>query len=745
MIRRLIALLLTSLPLTTLATQALPDAATTAPVAMGVPTAHTVVRTFKDLGSESFDLRGLNNNAYLNVGVRLDEVVTAARLKLQLNYSPALMANLSHIKVYLNNEVVGVVPLPHQDTPTPVTGELSLDPRFFSDYNQLRLQLIGHYSPGCEDPDSSAVWASLGQGSSLTLSLQPLTLQNDLSLLPAPFFDRHDNRRLELPFVFAAAPDKGTLAAAGVAASWLGVEAGYRGARFPVLLGQLPARHAVVFARNGEQIAGLRLPDVKGPTVDMVSLAGRPAVKYLVVRGRDAADLRKAAAALALGQVLMTGSQARITAVDLGPLRKSHDAPNWVRTDRPIRFAELIKEPWELQRSFENRDPVRLNLRLPPDLFTWRIRGIDMDLRYRYTPPMSRDNSSLSVFLNNQFVRAYTLDPAQREGRDLLHLPVLDEGSIMARQSLEAPPFYVGVANQLQIHYNPEVRKNGLCSSLPAGAFVAAVDPDSSIDFSRYPNYIIMPSLGAFAQAGFPFTRYADLAQTTIVLPEHPLASDISALLNVMARFGAATGYPGTRVTVAGPEVLKRSAGHDILALGIGAQADLLAGWADAMPSYLGKVQRVLRSSRELLGDDYRWLTDDGSTEARRDILVSLSASGHHAALVGFESPVRKGRSVVSLSATDPAAMQSVFDALDRSDLASRIQGDVALVQGERVDSFRVGSTYALGHLPFWTRLWLIFSDRPLLLAGASILIGLLMAMLMFFGLNYLAKRRLVK
>jgi len=742
MIRHLTALMFACLPLTTLAA---PTTSAAPGPSMGLPVAHMVERSFTDMGGGSFDLRGLDNNAYLNFGIRLDEVVTAAKLRLNLNYSPALMSNLSHIKVYLNNEVVGVIPLPHQDTPAAVTSELSLDPRFFSDYNQLRLQLIGHYTLECEDPDNSAIWASLGKSSSLTMSMQPLTLQNDLSLLPAPFFDRRDGRRLELPFVFSSAPDRGTLEAAAVAASWFGVESGYRGARFPVSLGRLPARHAVVFARNGEQVAGMRLPPVQGPTLDIVSLAGHPEVKYLVVRGRNAADLRTAASALALGKVLMTGSQARVTSLDLGPPRKSHDAPNWVRTDRPVKFAELIKEPYELQRGFENRDPMRINLRLPPDLFTWRIRGIDLDLRYRYTPPMSRDNSSLSVFLNNQFVRAYSLDPARREGGDTLHLPVLDENSIMSRQTLSAPPFYVGVGNQLQIHYNPEVRKKGLCTSLPEGSFVAAVDPDSSIDFSRYPNYIVMPSLSAFAQAGFPFTRYADLAQTTVIVPDRPAADDIGTLLNVMARFGAATGYPGTRVTVRGGDALKTSLGSDVLVIGGEGPRDMLAGWAQDMPSYLGKVRRILRSSRDLMNDNYRWLTDDGASEARRDIQVSLAANGHHGALIGFESPLRQGRSVISLSATDPAAMAAVFDALDRSDLAARVQGDVALINGVRVDSFRVGGTYTLGHLPFWTRLWLAFSDQPFLLAAASILIGLLIAMLMFFGLNYLAKRRLVK
>lgn len=746
MSRRLAALLLTflSLPLVAQARQT-NSTGTAQPAQVEAAGAQVLTRSFKSMSGGGFDLRGLDNSAYLSFGVRLDQVVRSARLRLQMNYSPAMLSELSHIKIYLNNEVVGVVPLPHQETPGTVVREIPLDPRYFSDFNQLRLQLVGHYTLSCEDPAHSSLWAALSQDSALVLDLAPLALPNDLSLLPAPFFDRRDNRRLDLPFVFASQPDLGTVEAAGIAASWFGAEAGGRGARFPVSLGGLPARNAVVFARNGEQIAGLRLPPVKAPTVDIVMLAGRPAVKYLVVRGRDAADLRMAASALALGQVLMGGSQARILSLDLGSPRLPYDAPNWVRTDRPVTFGELVRQPYELQRTANNRDPMRIGLRLPPDLFTWRIRGIEMDLRYRYTPPTRRDTSLLSVFLNDQLVRAYNLDPAKREGRALLSMPLLDEGSIMARQNLSAPPFHVGVRNELQIHYTPEIDKHDLCSTQLEGGRTAAVDPDSSIDFSRYPHYIMMPSLSAFAQAGFPFTRHADLAKTTIIMPDHPAAADMSAMLGMMGRFGAATGYPGVRVSVRHADVLSQSLGNDLLLIGTGTAQDVLARWQRDMPSYMGQVQRVLRGSRDLQADGYRWLTADGDQEARRDIQLSLTAGGRKGALIGFESPLRKGRSVLSLSASDADAMSDVFSALDRSELAERIQGDVAVISGERVDSFRIGKTYEVGHLPFWTRLWLIFSDRPVVLAVAAIFIGLLVAMLMYLGLNYLSRRRLVK
>ena len=710
-----------------------------------IPTARSYARSFSEMGAGSYELIGLNNNAYLNVGVRADEVVESATLELNMSYSPAMLEGLSHFKVYLNNEVVGIIPLPKQTSPEPVVQRLNIDPRYFSDFNQLRLSLVGHYTLGCEDPAHTSLWANISKDSRLLLKVSPVTFPNDLALLPAPFFDKRDNRRLNLPFVFSAQPSTDTLAAAGIAASWFGQSADYRSARFPATINSLPAGHAVIFAKNGDRIRGLNLPSVSGPTIDIISAYKRPAVKYLVIRGRDGGDLRKAAQALALGNVLMSGSQAQIRSVDLGKARLANDAPNWVRTTSPIRFAELIKEPYELQRSYANRDPIRLNLRLPPDLFTWRVRGIDIDLRYRYTPPISHDNSLLGVYLNNQLVTAYPLLPGQQTDAKQLNLPVLDEASIQAKKVLSAPPFYVGVRNELQLRYQPEVSKKNLCSSPISDSLVAAIDPDSTIDFSRYPHYIAMPNLSVFAQAGFPFTRYADLAQTAVVLSDKPSAGDITAMLNSVAKFSATTGFPGVRLSVATVSTVDKVADKDLLIIGSPAAIEIRTQWIPGLPSYMTRVMRVLRSSQAQTDAESSWLTAQGDPIARRDITVMLSANGEHSALTSYQSPKSPGHTVVALHATSNDSLQKLFDAMDRNELAERMQGDVALVNGEQVDSFRTQKIYHVGHLPVMTRMWLVFSGQPILLAIASIVLGLFVAMLMFFGLNYLAKRRLVK
>ncbi|MCY0610974.1 cellulose biosynthesis cyclic di-GMP-binding regulatory protein BcsB, partial [Klebsiella pneumoniae] len=71
--------------------------------------------------------------------------------------------------------------------------------------------------------------------------------------------------------------------------------------------------------------------------------------------------------------------------------RKPYDAPNWVRTDRPVTFGELKTYEEQLQSSGLEPAAINVSLNLPPDLYLMRSTGIDMDINYRYTMPPVKD------------------------------------------------------------------------------------------------------------------------------------------------------------------------------------------------------------------------------------------------------------------------------------------------------------------------------------------------------------------
>ena len=154
--------------------------------------------SFKQLGASTpIRLRGVDGSIALPFAIRSDEVVASAKLKFDYSYSPALLAELSHLKVMLNDEVIAVLPLPREKG-VPNRREIDLDPRFFTDYNKLQFRLIGHYTYKCEDPLHSSLWLELSNLGRLELTLAPLALTNDLKYLPLPFFEKRDNATLKI-------------------------------------------------------------------------------------------------------------------------------------------------------------------------------------------------------------------------------------------------------------------------------------------------------------------------------------------------------------------------------------------------------------------------------------------------------------------------------------------------------------------------------------------------------------------
>lgn len=120
----------------------------------------------------SMTLRGTEPTSQIEFGVRSDEVVTRAMLTLSYRPSPALIPTLSQLKVYLNDELVGLVTVTADQLGKENQTQLPIDPRFIGDFNRVRLELVGHYANVCENPANSTIWMDIGKESKLDLTLQ---------------------------------------------------------------------------------------------------------------------------------------------------------------------------------------------------------------------------------------------------------------------------------------------------------------------------------------------------------------------------------------------------------------------------------------------------------------------------------------------------------------------------------------------------------------------------------------------
>ncbi len=698
--------------------------------------------TFKQLGALTpIRLRGVEGTLSLPFSIRSDEVVVAAKLIIGYTYSPSLLAELSHLNVMLNGEVSSVVALPREKGLSN-TREIELDPRFFTDYNRLQFRLIGHYTYKCEDPLHTSLWLELSNLGRIELTLAPLASPSDLKYLPAPFFDRRDNSPLKLPFVFAAAPSFGALRAAGVLASWFGGQASYRGAQFPTALGALPDGNAVVFLQGAEKVEGLA--GASGATVSIEPHPGNPAAKLLVIRGNSDEELMQAARSIALGSRALTGQRVAVTQDSEPPARKPYDAPAWVPTDRPVRFAELAR-PEELQVQGFFPDVIRVNFRAAPDLFTWRSQGVPIELKYRFLALPYNRNSSLNVNINGEFVQALALDDSgkKQEAKNLVRLPGVDKSFNYREDLVFVPPYQVFGRDQLQLQYYFELTKEGECRDSLPDNLRGAVDPQSTLDFSGFPHYSALPNLAFFSKIGFPFTRLADLSETAVVLPEQPNANEIGVYLMLMGRMGEATGYPVIRHALVSANEIDKVANRDLLVIGSAQDQSLMTKWADYLPLVRVDGEHRLREPDIFQRAIYRWEEEDLQAVPRPDGVLKLKGDGALTSMMAFESPLQSGRSVVLLYADKSADLQKITDALLNPERIKNLQGDFVVVD-ERGESYaRVSPTYYLGSLPLTTRLFWLFSRHPMLASVLAILMSVLLAVISYRALRRIAAKRM--
>ena len=689
----------------------------------------------------TFSLRGNLPDGLADFTVRRDEVVTQATLDLDFTPSPSLLPLVSQLKVYLNDELMGVQPFVDKQMGQRSYASMVLDPRYAKDFNRLKLNFIGHYQKVCENPASDTLWLNINRDTRLNLQLQTLPIRNELSFFPMPFLDTRDDAQLVLPMVFAGAVSLERQQAAAVLASWFGAKAQWRGQHFPVLINEIPTRNAIIFITNDSRPDFLvDYPKVTGPTIDMVSAPDNPYVKLLVISGRNEDDLLLASKGIAQGNVLLRGQSVRVE--ELKPLapRVPYDAPNWVRLDRPVRFAELLDYPGQLQASGRAIWALDLTVKLPPDLYQPGVNGIKLQLGYHYTSPVLHDGSRLDVKVNDQLMKSYPLEPDEIKGKQLLTLPLWLTGDDESR-ALRMPGLKSGQPNRLSFafQYGQQLmggHEDGRCDLLLPPAHQVRIDENSTLDFTGYRHLIEMPNLKAFSGSGFPFSKLADLSETQIVMPLKPSSEQISTLLDTLGAIGAETGYPALAVTLTNEWQQVRDADLDTLLIG-----DLPAEFRhDAEPdALLASLQSWINQPRR----EFRSVEHSSVSDRQPEARVGISGNDAIAVVLGLQSPAHPQRSVVALLADGHAGIRLLNETMQAPSLRAQVEGSVAIIREAGVTALDVGDRYEVGYLPWWERVWHLLANHPVRLAGVTLISMLLLGWGLRLLLAQVSRRRL--
>lgn len=693
------------------------------------------VFSLNDVGSSAIDLHGIDSSHTVYFTLPESHVPRSAKLHIFYIFSPSLIAQISHLRISINGTVFATVEPPARGNSTAsqdMEAVFDIPPDLLVHNNALRFDFIGHYTMSCEDPANTTIWARIHRATYLDIDGDLLPPQDELKRLPLPFLDPAVVQPLSLPVYFPSQPSFKAIQAAGVAASYFGMIAENRPVRFPVHIGDLPKGNLILLDDgSGVLPAGLNLPAINSPTVAMRTNPNDPYGKVLVIAGADDDQLIQAAQAVALHSGLLNGPTVTIDSLQLPAREKADTAPRWTQTNQVISLGSYTSA--EALQS-DGSVPLNVYFRLPPDIFYAERPNAILHLGYRYNSIPIGPISSLQVRINDAYMGSLPLQPSQEASRaNTVNVPV---------PVVNLRPF----SNSSSFDFTFQLQKQGGCRDTTPINMQGSILRDSYLDLRGYPHYAPMPNLETFANAGFPFTRFADLGNTVVVLPQRPTAQEIEVFVTLMGHFSRQTGFPALRVRVAGPESLAKGATSDFLVIGAGEDQPGFDALANYLPVSLvdGKVQ-----AHDTVGYfaplHHAWWKAVSGDNGDSGTLVA-SGNAPDAVIEGLESPFDPGgrRSIVTIRLKDDATYDPFLSTFLYVQQASDIQGSVSFLLGTRFQSFRVGSSlYYIGELPVWTRLEIWFSRVPWLAGVIVLVFAFLMAIWVRQWLRQKARSRL--
>ena len=153
-------------------------------------------------GSPQIELHSIDSHRTIYFTLPQTHVVRTATIHLYYAFSPALLPQLSQLKLILNGTLFATIqpsagqsggPQPQENAGSPQISPLNngadqetdftIPPALLVRNNTLTIEFIGHYTTGYEDPANTSLWARVHRNTSLDIHGDLLPLADDLKQL----------------------------------------------------------------------------------------------------------------------------------------------------------------------------------------------------------------------------------------------------------------------------------------------------------------------------------------------------------------------------------------------------------------------------------------------------------------------------------------------------------------------------------------------------------------------------------
>jgi len=409
--------------------------------------------------------------------------------------------------------------------------------------------------------------------------------------------------------------------------------------------------------------------------------------------------------------------------------RAPDDAPRWLSTETVTPFGDII-DAGSLET--DGSTPIAIYPRLPPDLYYGSRQNLNLHLTYRYTNIPLADGSTLQIKANGSYVGS---TPLPHTGKNQLETVVPVPVSTIR-------PF----SNSLLMRFLFKLAKKEECQDPTPdnNNLNGSILKDSYLDIQGIPHWATLPNLEIFANAGYPFTRRADLSDTAVVLPDTPTAEEIEMYLTLMGHFGAQTGYPVLNVSVTNADGMTPDRTKDYLVLGTVDDQPAISRLNPSLPVGVDGSGLHIQDTQGFFAPLQHAWWKVRSSERVQPGQLETDGGLPDALVEGIEWPARSRRSAVVIVLRNQDIVSSFLLTFLKTSQSSDISQSVSVLHGSRFTSYRIGGdVYHVGSLSLWFQLKMLFEESQSLMILAILGFCLLMAAILRASLRKKARRRL--
>jgi cellulose synthase (UDP-forming) len=299
-------------------------------------------------------------------------------------------------------------------------------------------------------------------------------------------------------------------------------------------------------------------------------------------------------------------------------------------------------------------------------------------------------------------------------------------------------------SNSFLMRFHFAQPKTDECQDTAPNNLSGAILKDSYLDLQGIPHWATLPNLETFANAGYPFTRKADLADTAVVLPDTPAPEEIEMYLTLMGHFGAQTGYPVLNVSVTNADGMNSGTGKDYLVIGTVDDQSAISRLNPSLPVGIDGSGLHIQDTQGFFAQlQHAWWKVRSSDRVQSGQLET--AGGLPDALIeGIEWPSRSSHSVVVIALRDKDVVPNFLSVFLKTSQSSDVSQSVSVLHGSRFTSYRIGNdVYHVGALSLWIKLNMLFERFQWLMVACILCFCFLIAIILRSILRKKARSRL--